>query len=97
MFKLHSKMALTLCAGAMLAICDVNEYRKCVKEFKIEAVEKLFDDKHIKLPSSDARFVDLKDDDSSIEVAKFAATFYIAFGSYYVLLAGSRRSARTVC
>ena len=30
----------------MLAICDVNEYRKCVKEFKIEVVEKLFDALH---------------------------------------------------
>ncbi|KAJ9578780.1 hypothetical protein L9F63_004988 [Diploptera punctata] len=33
-------------AGAMCAICDVNEYRKCVKEFKIPLVNTLFDTLH---------------------------------------------------
>jgi len=32
--------------GAMLAICDVNEYRKCVKEFNIPLVTQLFDTLH---------------------------------------------------
>ena len=32
--------------GAMLAICDVNEYRKCVKEFGILFVSQLFDTLH---------------------------------------------------
>ncbi|KAK2162172.1 hypothetical protein LSH36_102g02090 [Paralvinella palmiformis] len=32
--------------GAMLAICDVNEYRKCVKEFHIPLVIELFDTLH---------------------------------------------------
>ena len=30
----------------MLAICDVNEYRKCVKEFNVEVVTQLFDTLH---------------------------------------------------
>lgn len=30
----------------MCAICDVNEYRKCVKEFKIPLVNTLFDTLH---------------------------------------------------
>ena len=30
----------------MLAICDVNEYRKCVKEFNIPLVSQLFDTLH---------------------------------------------------
>ncbi|XP_069683287.1 exocyst complex component 5 [Periplaneta americana] len=33
-------------AGAMCAICDVNEYRKCVKEFKVPLVNTLFDTLH---------------------------------------------------
>lgn len=33
-------------SGAMVAICDVNEYRKCVKEFKIPLVNTLFDTLH---------------------------------------------------
>ena len=33
-------------AGAMLAICDVNEYRKCVREFHIPLVIELFDTLH---------------------------------------------------
>ncbi|XP_047002914.1 exocyst complex component 5 [Schistocerca americana] len=33
-------------AGAMCAICDVNEYRKCVKEFKIPLINTLFDTLH---------------------------------------------------
>lgn len=32
--------------GAMLAICDVNEYRKCVKEFQVPMVSQLFDTLH---------------------------------------------------
>lgn len=32
--------------GAMLAICDVNEYRKLVKEFNIPLVDKLFNTLH---------------------------------------------------
>ena len=32
--------------GAMLAICDVNEYRKCVKEFHIPVIIQLFDTLH---------------------------------------------------
>ncbi|XP_074649978.1 exocyst complex component 5-like [Tubulanus polymorphus] len=32
--------------GAMLAICDVNEYRRCVKEFKIPLISQLFDTLH---------------------------------------------------
>ena len=32
--------------GAMLAICDVNEYRKCMKEFHIPLVTHLFDTLH---------------------------------------------------
>ena len=35
-----------LFAGAMLAICDVNEYRKAVKEFNIPLVTQLFDTLH---------------------------------------------------
>ncbi len=30
----------------MLAICDVNEYRKCVKEFNVPLVSQLFDTLH---------------------------------------------------
>jgi hypothetical protein len=30
----------------MCAICDVNEYRKCVKEFKVPLVNTLFDTLH---------------------------------------------------
>lgn len=30
----------------MCAICDVNEYRKCVKELKIPLVNKLFETLH---------------------------------------------------
>ncbi|XP_033227163.1 exocyst complex component 5 isoform X2 [Belonocnema kinseyi] len=33
-------------AGAMCAICDMNEYRKCVKELKISFVVTLFDTLH---------------------------------------------------
>ncbi|XP_066993891.1 exocyst complex component 5 isoform X1 [Anabrus simplex] len=33
-------------AGAMCAICDMNEYRKCVKEFKVPLVNTLFDTLH---------------------------------------------------
>lgn len=32
--------------GAMLVICDVNEYRKCVKTFKIPLVTELFEKLH---------------------------------------------------
>ncbi|KAK3093226.1 hypothetical protein FSP39_012945, partial [Pinctada imbricata] len=32
--------------GAMLVICDVNEYRKCMKEFKISVVTELFEKLH---------------------------------------------------
>lgn len=32
--------------GAMLVICDVNEYRKCMKEFKIPVVSDLFEKLH---------------------------------------------------
>ena len=30
----------------MLSICDVNEYRKCVKEFEIEMVSELYNTLH---------------------------------------------------
>jgi len=33
-------------AGAMCAICDMNEYRKCIKELEIEFVTNLFDTLH---------------------------------------------------
>ncbi|XP_017767696.1 PREDICTED: exocyst complex component 5 [Eufriesea mexicana] len=33
-------------AGAMCAICDMNEYRKCVKELEIDLVTSLFDTLH---------------------------------------------------
>ena len=32
--------------GALCAICDVNEYKKCVNEFKVPAVMILFDTLH---------------------------------------------------
>lgn len=32
--------------GAMCVICDVNEYRKCVKELKSPLVNTLFDSLH---------------------------------------------------
>ncbi|ELU10626.1 hypothetical protein CAPTEDRAFT_182979 [Capitella teleta] len=32
--------------GAMLAICDVNEYRKCVKAFEIPSLNQIFDTLH---------------------------------------------------
>ena len=32
--------------GALCAICDVNEYRKCVQEFKIPMITTLFDTLH---------------------------------------------------
>jgi hypothetical protein len=35
-----------LLIGAMCAICDVNEYRKCVKELKSPLVTTLFDTLH---------------------------------------------------
>lgn len=34
------------CSGAMLVICDVNEYRKCVKDFQIPLVTRLFNTLH---------------------------------------------------
>ena len=33
-------------SGAMLVICDVNEYRKCVKEFNVQLVSQLFERLH---------------------------------------------------
>lgn len=33
-------------AGAMCAICDMNEYRKCIKEINIPLVSNLFDTLH---------------------------------------------------
>ncbi|XP_033337221.1 exocyst complex component Sec10 [Megalopta genalis] len=33
-------------AGAMCAICDMNEYRKCVKELEVDIVTSLFDTLH---------------------------------------------------
>ena len=33
-------------AGAMCAICDMNEYRKCVKELEVDLVTSLFDTLH---------------------------------------------------
>ncbi len=41
-----SSLSVSLYAGAMLAICDVNEYRKCVKVFNIPMVSQLFDTLH---------------------------------------------------
>jgi len=32
--------------GAFSAICDVGEYRKCAREFKIDVVVKIFDTLH---------------------------------------------------
>lgn len=32
--------------GAMVVICDLNEYRKCVKEFKVPLLDTLFDTLH---------------------------------------------------
>jgi hydrogenase maturation factor len=32
--------------GALCAICDVNEYKKCVQEFKVPMVTTLFDTLH---------------------------------------------------
>ena len=32
--------------GALCAICDVNEYKKCVQEFKVPMVLTLFDTLH---------------------------------------------------
>lgn len=32
--------------GAMFAICDVNEYRKCASEFELPLLNKLFDTLH---------------------------------------------------
>ena len=29
--------SLCKCSGGMLALCDVNEYRKCMKEFKVRS------------------------------------------------------------
>ena len=39
-------MSFFLSLGAMLAICDVNEYRKCVKDFNNPFVSQLFDTLH---------------------------------------------------
>jgi len=33
-------------AGAMLVICDINEYRKCVKELNIPLITQLFNTLH---------------------------------------------------
>jgi len=33
-------------SGAMLVICDINEYRKCVKDFNIPLVTQLFNTLH---------------------------------------------------
>lgn len=33
-------------AGAMCAICDMNEYRKCIKELQVNLVTSLFDTLH---------------------------------------------------
>lgn len=39
--------ALSYCVpGAMAVICDVNEYRKCVANFKIPQINSLFDTLH---------------------------------------------------
>lgn len=37
---------LPFLVGALCAICDVNEYRKCVQEFKIPMITTLFDTLH---------------------------------------------------
>ena len=39
-------MSIDIFSGAMLVICDVNEYRKCVKEFNIPLVTQLFNTLH---------------------------------------------------
>lgn len=41
-----SKLLFICITGAMLVICDVNEYRKCMKEFKIPVVSDLFEKLH---------------------------------------------------
>jgi len=33
-------------SGAMFAICDVNEYRRCAAEFKLPLINQLFDTLH---------------------------------------------------
>ncbi|KAK8780352.1 hypothetical protein V5799_018308 [Amblyomma americanum] len=35
-----------LCSGGMILICDHNEYRKCARQFKIPALDKMFDVLH---------------------------------------------------
>ena len=42
----HSCGVAIYCPGAMLVICDINEYRKCVKEFNILLVTQLFNTLH---------------------------------------------------
>lgn len=39
-------MVLVVVTGAMCAICDVNEYRKCMKELRSPLVTTLFDILH---------------------------------------------------
>lgn len=41
-----TKLLFVCMTGAMLVICDVNEYRKCMKEFKIPVVSDLFEKLH---------------------------------------------------
>ena len=37
---------LTLLSGAMVVICDLNEYRRCVREFQIPLLNTLFETLH---------------------------------------------------
>jgi recyclin-1 len=44
LYEFSFQVELTI--GAMLAICDVNEYRKCIKEFGIPQLDQIFDSLH---------------------------------------------------
>jgi len=45
-FFFYCEIAMRNFPGAMLVICDINEYRKCVKEFNIPLVTQLFNTLH---------------------------------------------------
>ena len=46
MFYYMNCIALFCFTGAMLVICDVNEYRRSIKDFKISLVLELFEKLH---------------------------------------------------
>lgn len=45
-FAFSNCLSVGFYPGAMLVICDVNEYRKCVKEFNVPLVSQLFEKLH---------------------------------------------------